>query len=78
MSFRPPADVLDTVGEREPVLAGGADHSVREVWSDGKRFTLFAVHAGVSDGGWTELLSGDLHPGDALVTTAVVRRRSRL
>jgi HlyD family secretion protein len=78
LSFRPPADVLQAIGEPEPAVSG-KDQGMREVWQyDGKQFTPLAVHAGLADGGWTELLSGNLRPGDALVTTAVVKRRPRL
>ena len=39
---------------------------------DGERLTPIAVRAGLSDDGWTELLSGPIHPGDPLVTHAVL------
>jgi HlyD family secretion protein len=69
LSFRPPPDVLKAIGETEPAIAKEA--GVREVWEyDGKRFMPIAVHAGMADGGWTELLSGEVRAGDALVTGA--------
>ena len=47
------------------------EQGVREVWEyDGKRFMPIAVHAGMADGGWTELLSGNVREGDSLVTSA--------
>jgi len=77
LSFRPPSEVLNAIGEREPAIAHGAGQSVREVWEyDGRRFTPIEVHAGLADGGWTELVSGNVRAGDALVTSAAVRRRS--
>ena len=78
LSFRPPSEVLTAIGEPEPAIAHGAGQSLREVWEyDGKRFTPIEVRAGLADGGWTELLSGNVRAGDALVTSAALRRRSR-
>jgi HlyD family secretion protein len=69
LSFRPPPEVLKAIGEAEPVIA--KEQGVREVWEyDGKRFMPIPVHAGIADGGWTELLSGNVRAGDALVTSA--------
>jgi HlyD family secretion protein len=83
LAFRPPADVLHVLKEPDAVIpraqgsTDGADR--REVWEfDGKRFVPVLVHVGLADGGWTELLSGAVHPGDALVTSAVLRQRFRL
>jgi HlyD family secretion protein len=81
LSFRPPAAVLSALGETEPpasthdpVDTGGA--TAGAVWEyDGKRFTPIAVHIGLADDGWTELLSGAVGPGDALVTSAMLRPR---
>jgi hypothetical protein len=51
----------------------------RRVWEyDGKRFTPIAVHVGLADGRWTELLGGSIRPGDALVTSAVLGQRPRM
>lgn len=76
LSFRPPPDVLKAIGEIEPSIP--KEQGVREVWEyDGKRFTPVAVHAGIADGGWTELVSGGLHAGDELVTSAVLRAGRR-
>jgi HlyD family secretion protein len=75
LSFRPPPEVLKAIGEREPVFADGKATGTREVWEyDGKLFKPIAVHAGLADDGWTELVSGDLHAGDALVTSATVTK----
>jgi HlyD family secretion protein len=85
LTFRPPPEVLKALGETEPPIAaappagGEANQAPREVWEyDGKRFTPVPIYAGVADDGWTELKSGSIHPGDALVTSAILRRRSRL
>ena len=73
LSFRPPPEVLKAIGEREPVIPNAREQGVREVWEyDGHQFTPVAVQAGLADGGWTEMLSGDLRAGDALVTSASV------
>jgi HlyD family secretion protein len=73
LSFRPPPEVLSAIGEREPVIPRAKEQGLREVWEyDGRQFTPIAVHAGLADGGWTELVSGDLRAGDALVTSASV------
>jgi len=82
LSFRPPADVLQALGETQmPVptdvtLSDGASTKPSDVWEyDGKRFTPIAVRVGIADQQWTELLSGSLRPGDTLVTSATVRQR---
>jgi HlyD family secretion protein len=87
LSFRPPADVLEAIGERDTPLAsltsgrttGASDGGqTREVWEyDGRRFTPIVVRGGLADDRWTELLSGSIRPGDRLVTSAVLQRRSR-
>ena len=83
LAFRPPPEVLHALGETEPSVSDAApvvndsNARSRDVWEyDGKRFTPIAVHIGLSDERWTELLSGSIRPGDALVTSAVLRPRS--
>jgi HlyD family secretion protein len=81
LAFRPPPEVLRAIGEAEPPAPGAGDYdrSLRAVWEyDGRRFTPIAVRAGVADEGWTELVSGSIRPGDALVTSAVLHYRHRL
>lgn len=85
LAFRPPADVLQAVDEPDPVratataAANGSDARISDVWEyDGKRFTPIAVRTGLADDTWTELLSGSIHPGDMLVTSAALRPRSRM
>jgi HlyD family secretion protein len=76
LSFRPPPDVLKAIGEREPVFADGKASGTREVWEyDGRLFRPIAVHAGLADDGWTELVSGDIRAGDALVTSATIETK---
>jgi HlyD family secretion protein len=80
LAFRPPPEVLLALGETDPSVSDAAtvvndtNTRSRDVWEyDGKRFTPIAVHIGLSDERWTELLSGSIRPGDALVTSAALR-----
>jgi HlyD family secretion protein len=85
LAFRPPPEVLHALGEPEPsasdagTVADDGNTRLRNVWKyDGTLFTPIAVHVGLADDRWTELLSGSIRPGDALVTSAVLRMRSRI
>ena len=82
LAFRPPPEVLQAIGEAEPSRGEGggpSDRTLRAVWEyDGKRFTPIEVRAGIADEGWTELVSGSVRPGDALVTSAVLQRRHKM
>jgi HlyD family secretion protein len=85
LAFRPPTDVLQALKETDPLASTSGSASadggttVRVVWEfDGQRFKPVPVHVGLADGGWSELLSGTVRPGDALVTSAVLRPRSRM
>ena len=82
LAFRPPAEVLQALGEVEPRLPPSPLHTnaekeaPSEVWEfDGQQFTPIGVRAGLADNGWSELLSGSIRPGDALVTGAALHRR---
>ena len=72
LSFRPPPDVVEAMGERLPdSAANGADASRRQVWRfDGTMFTPVSVRVGLADDRWTELVEGPVRAGDALVTNA--------
>ena len=85
LAFHPPPEVLQALRETDPSATATGSASTdsstksRDVWEyDGKRFTPIAVRTGLADRRWTELLSGSIHPGDALVTGAVLRQRSRM
>jgi hypothetical protein len=85
LAFRPSADVLPALDERDPIPsnaaadANGGDARTSDVWEyDGKRFTPIAVRTGLADDTWTELLSGSVHPGDVVVTSVALRPRSRM
>ena len=84
LSFRPSQDVFRGLRQAEPVVdeaastAGTANTKPRALWKfDGKRLTPFAVRVGLSDDQWTELVNGSVHSGDAIVTRAALRKRSR-
>jgi HlyD family secretion protein len=83
LTFRPPPEVLKALDEAEPATPLAADRAdtgngrSSDLWEyDGKRFIPVVVHLGLADDNWTELLSGSIQPGDAVVTSAVVGRRS--
>jgi HlyD family secretion protein len=79
LSFRPPIDVLSSVGQPTDFPAPPNDAldngTRRQVWRfDGVHFTPFDVRVGLTDGAWTQLLSGPVQPGDALVVSASMQR----
>jgi HlyD family secretion protein len=85
LGFRPPSAVLQALGETEPSSVEAATHAgdrntnARNVWTyDGRRFVPIAVHVGLADNQWTELLAGSIRPGDVLVTGAVLHHRPRI
>jgi HlyD family secretion protein len=81
LSFRPSQDVFDALGEKSPILdqdepaAKRAEGRLAHVWKyeDG-RFVPVTVRTGLADDSWTELVSGDLRPGDRLVTNVALGR----
>jgi HlyD family secretion protein len=82
LAFHPQAELLDTFSVRA-VAASDADipaaqGQLGQVWLyDGKQFIGITVRTGLSDGTWTELLSGRVHSGDLLTTGATPEQRSR-
>lgn len=82
LSFQPPAAVFEAVGQAPPALAGFESAQVsargtrdRDVWKyEGGRFVPVHVRLGLADDTWTEVVSGPINPGDALVTSAVSRK----
>jgi HlyD family secretion protein len=82
VSFRPSAAAFSALGEKEPPVPAApfpADGpKPRELWTyDGKRLSPVLVQIGLSDGEWTEVTRGTIHPGDSIVTNATVRKLSR-
>ena len=82
LSFRPPPDVLDALGQTSdvPAMLGAEalDHSPsRRVWQyDGRQFMPLAVRTGLTDDRWTEFLAGPLRPGTVVVTSASIANDS--
>ena len=81
LAFRPSPAVLDALGEPAPKMAVASDSDnpaagrMGYVWKyEQGRLVPIAVRTGVSDDRWTELLSGDVDPGDQLVTDASATR----
>jgi HlyD family secretion protein len=64
-------DSLQTVSSRDP--------NRKKVWvlRDGQPMPL-AVSTGVSDGTWSELVAGDVRPGDVLITDMAVNPRTSI
>jgi HlyD family secretion protein len=82
LAFRPQAELLDTFVESAApaidVASPSATGQPGEVWEyDGKQFIGIPVRTGISDGTWSELMSGGVHSGDLLATGATPERRSR-
>jgi RND family efflux transporter MFP subunit len=77
LAFRPSPDVFDALGEQAPSIQStdppdkSANGRQAHVWKyEGGRFVAIPVRVGLADETWTELLSGPLQPGEALVTDA--------
>jgi HlyD family secretion protein len=79
LSFRPSAAVLEAIKQDPPILESTESGRRRVdsigrsayVWRyDDRQFVPVKVVVGLSDDRWTELLSGNIHPGDLLVTSA--------
>jgi HlyD family secretion protein len=79
LSFHPSPRAFATVDQKPPLLdppelprnkpAAGTRRGY--VWKfEHRRFVPIAIEAGLSDETWTELVSGELHSGDQLVTAA--------
>jgi HlyD family secretion protein len=78
LAFAPSADMFDAVDQPPPVLrrpdSGSAKRTStqkRHVWKfENNQFVPIEVETGIADDSWTELVSGDVRPGDRLVTAA--------
>ena len=90
LTFRPSSDVLartrqDGLAMAPPRAAGsGAPGAPSYVWRfENGRFVPVLIRTGLADDYWTEVLSGDVQPGDRLITSAKAltrapaRRRAR-
>ena len=84
LAFAPSTDSLAAVDQEPPVLDRADAPSTKQtgnrkgyVWKfENNRFIPIAVETGIADDAWTELVSGEVRPGDRLVTAAVPLRRS--
>jgi HlyD family secretion protein len=77
LTFRPSTEVFDALGQTPPTLEiekddkPSVDGRLGYVWKFEKnRFVPIKVRTGLADDQWTELLSGEVRPGDRLVTSA--------
>jgi HlyD family secretion protein len=85
LTFAPSTDSFAAVDQEPPVLSRADTPSTKPagtrkgyVWKfENNRFVPIAVETGIADDGWTELVSGDVRPGDRLVTAAVPLVRGR-
>jgi HlyD family secretion protein len=76
LSFTPSTQVFAAAKQKPPASSqstgDGAAPSAR-VWAyDGTEFTPIPISIGLADDQWTELVSGPLEPGLALVTNATI------
>ncbi|HEY2907776.1 MAG TPA: efflux RND transporter periplasmic adaptor subunit [Vicinamibacterales bacterium] len=84
LMFRPSEDVMAVLRAPETTAASefdGGDPAARTrlVWvRTGATVAPKSVRVGLSDGAWTELVSGGLTPNLPLVTSATVERRRRI
>jgi HlyD family secretion protein len=77
LRFQPDPTLLARIGMKPP-LSNSSDPAPghRTVWAlrNGQPMPV-AISTGISDGTWTELLSGNIQPGDALITDMNVSAR---
>jgi HlyD family secretion protein len=80
LSFRPSPAVLERIGQKDvpassPADGGEGKTRTSQVWRfEHNRFVPLDVETGLSDDQWTEMVSGPVQPGDALVTSATIAR----
>ncbi len=85
LTFAPPAASFAAVDQEPPVLSRPENDSRKRpstrkghVWKyENNRFVPIPVETGIADDSWTELVSGDVRPGDRLVTAAAPLGRGR-
>jgi len=81
LSFRPSPAVLERIGQKDVPASGAAEAGegrtrISQVWRfENNRFVPLDVVTGLSDDLWTEMVSGPVQPGDALVTSATAADR---
>ena len=85
LTFAPSASSFAAVDQEPPVLSRPDSDSRKRpstrkghVWKfENNRFVPIPVETGIADDSWTELVSGEVRPGDRLVTAAVPLVRGR-
>jgi HlyD family secretion protein len=77
LRFQPDPPLLERIGVKPPASdSSGQPSAHRTVWVLRRSQPVpVAISAGISDGTWTELLSGNIQPGDALITDMNVSAR---
>lgn len=84
LTFAPSTDSFAAVDQAPPVLARADTAATKQigtrkgyVWKfESNRFVPIAVETGIADDAWTELVAGEVRPGDRLVSAAMPLRRS--
>jgi HlyD family secretion protein len=71
--FHPSVDLLKAIGQTPPSnIHGTGSEDFQQVWTyNGKEFKAVQVQLGSSDAQFAEEASGDLKPGDKVVTNAI-------
>ncbi len=80
LRFQPEPQLLARIGVADPAkISSPQDPNRRTVWvlRDNKPVSV-AVSTGVSDGTWSELVAGDVQPGDVLITDMTLSARRGL
>jgi len=79
LRFQPDPALLTRIGLSAPPQSSPQEPNRRTLWvlRDGKPVAI-AVSTGVSDGTWSELVQGDIKPGDALVSDMTLAPRRGL
>jgi HlyD family secretion protein len=80
LRFEPDTQLLTRIAVKDPLqTVSSQDPNRKKVWvlRDGKPVPV-AVSTGVSDGTWSELVEGDVQPGDILITDMTLNRRGGL
>ena len=85
LAFRPSPDVWHALAAngtpqpKAPRSNAPGEERLSEVWTfDGTHLAAISVRSWLADDGWTEVLGGEVHTGDALVTSAEVEKHRRL
>jgi HlyD family secretion protein len=77
LRFQPDPQILARLGVSDPAQTSSPpDPNRKTVWvlRDNKPVSV-PVSTGVSDGTWSELVQGDVHPGDVLITDMTLNAR---